>query len=109
MTWLQKSLWLSISLIVAAGYGFFLMFLNGTLPFIDSITTVFSIVATILLTKRMTDQWFYWISVDVLAIIMWVYIFVRDGNVVSMLVMWTAFLVNAIYGYINWRRMENAG
>ena len=44
--------------------------------------------------------------VDVFSIVMWAYIFLRDGNEISMLVMWSAFLVNAIYGYYNWRKME---
>ena len=99
-------MWLIITLAIAFLFGLFLRFIHGTLPFVDSVTTVCSIVATILLTKRVTDQWFYWIIVDVWSIVMWVYIFLRDGNQVSMLVMWSAFLVNALYGYYNWRKME---
>ncbi|MEI6731091.1 MAG: nicotinamide riboside transporter PnuC [archaeon] len=106
LAWKEKFVWFAGSLAVVFLYGLFLKWLNGTLPFVDSVTTVFSIVATILLTKRMTDQWFYWILVDVWSIVMWLYIFMRDGNEVSMLVMWTAFLVNAVYGYYNWRKME---
>jgi nicotinamide mononucleotide transporter len=102
----NKILWFAISLISITVYGIFLMYLNGTLPFIDSSTTVFSIVATILLTKRLTDQWIYWIMVDVLSIIMWLHIFLTTGGDVSILVMWSAFLINAIYGYHNWRKME---
>jgi nicotinamide mononucleotide transporter len=87
-------------------YGLFLKFLNGTLPFVDSVTTVFSIVATIMLTKRLTDQWFYWILVDIWSLVMWIFIFMRDGNDITVLIMWLAFLVNAVYGYYNWKRME---
>jgi len=102
----EKIIWFVLSLVVFAIYGLFLKYLNGTLPFIDASTTVFSIIATILLNKRLTDQWYYWIMVDVLSIIMWVYIFFTQGSDISMLVMWSAFLVNAIYGYYNWRKME---
>ncbi|MGV8087136.1 MAG: nicotinamide riboside transporter PnuC [Candidatus Woesearchaeota archaeon] len=106
LTWKEKGIWLLIAIIVAFIFGLFLKFLNGTLPFVDSVTTVCSIVATILLTKRVTDQWLYWIIVDIWSIVMWVHIFLRDGNQISMLVMWSAFLVNAIYGYYNWKKME---
>lgn len=106
LSWKNKAYWLILSVIVVFVYGLFLKWLNGTLPFVDSTTTIFSIVATILLTKRCSDQWFYWIMVDVFSIVMWAYIFLRDGNEVSMLVMWSAFLVNALYGYYNWRKME---
>jgi nicotinamide mononucleotide transporter len=106
LRWRDKVLWFAGSLMVLYLFGLFLKSVHGTLPFIDSTTTVFSIVATILLTKRYSDQWFYWIMVDVWSIVMWIYIFLRDGNQVSMLVMWTAFLVNALYGYYNWRKLE---
>lgn len=106
LKWKDKVIWFLIALALTFDLGLFLMFLGGTLPFVDSLTDVFSIIATVLLTYRYSDQWFYWIMVDVWSITMWVYIFLRDGNQVSMLVMWTAFLVNALYGYYNWRKME---
>jgi nicotinamide mononucleotide transporter len=104
--WTKKFYWLIGSIILIFLYGLFLKLIHGTLPFVDSTTTIFSIVATILLTKRYSDQWFYWILVDVFSIVMWMYIFLRDGNQVSMLVMWSAYLVNAVYGYYNWIKME---
>lgn len=106
LTWKKRILWFLISLLTLGVYGLFLSLLKGTLPFIDSATTIFSIIATIMLNKRLTEQWFYWIMVDVLSIIMWVYTFVNVGTDVSMLVMWSAYLVNAVYGYYNWRKME---
>jgi len=106
LNWKNKIFWFLVSIVIIWVYGLFLKFLHGTLPFVDSLTTIFSIVATIMLTKRITDQWIYWIMVDVFSIVMWGYIFLRDGNQVSMLVMWSAYLVNACYGYYNWRKME---
>ncbi len=106
LSWRNKILVFGLSLILVYGLGLFLKMIQGTLPFVDSTTTIFSIIATILLTKRYADQWFYWIMVDIWSIVMWVFIFVRDGNQVSMLVMWTAFLANALYGYYNWLKLE---
>ncbi len=87
-------------------YGLVLMAIKGTLPFVDSATTVFSVIAVIMLNKRLTEQWLYWIMVDVLSVVMWAYIFITSGGDVSMLVMWSAFLVNALYGYYNWNKLE---
>jgi nicotinamide mononucleotide transporter len=106
LSWKDKIIWFVVALGILYLFGLFLRAIHGTLPFVDSTTTIFSIIATILLTKRYSDQWFYWIMVDIWSIVMWVYIFLRDGNQVSMLVMWTAFLVNAFYGYYNWRKLE---
>lgn len=106
LSWIHRIQWFGASIITLTLYGALLYVIKGTLPFIDSATTVFSIIATIMLNKRLVEQWFYWIMVDVLAIVMWTYIFVTSGGDISMLVMWSAFLVNAVYGYYNWKRME---
>jgi nicotinamide mononucleotide transporter len=106
LSWKNRFIWFGISIIILIIYGIILMMIKGTLPFIDSATTVFSIIATIMLNKRLTEQWFFWIMVDVLSIVMWAYIFITSRGDISMLVMWSAFLVNALYGYYNWRKME---
>jgi nicotinamide mononucleotide transporter len=106
LSWRKKILWFFLSILVLIIYGIFLKIIDGTLPFIDASTTVFSIIATIMLNKRLTDQWFYWIMVDILSLVMWTYIFLTRGSDISMLVMWAAFLVNAVYGYYNWKKLE---
>ncbi len=106
LNWKDRFIWFGSSIVILIIYGLILTIIKGTLPFIDSATTVFSVIAIIMLNKRLTEQWFYWIIVDILSIIMWVYIFITSGGDVSMLVMWSAFLVNAIYGYYNWTKLE---
>jgi nicotinamide mononucleotide transporter len=102
----EKLIWASFSILGVFFYGLFLKYLGGTLPFIDSSSTILSIIAMILMVKRVTEQWILWITIDVVSIYMWFYILAQGGNEISMLVMWTAYLVNAIYGYYNWRKLE---
>ncbi|MCR4327499.1 MAG: nicotinamide riboside transporter PnuC [Nanoarchaeota archaeon] len=106
LDWRKRFLWFSLSIVALVLYGGILTLIKGTLPFVDSATTVFSVIATIMLNKRLTEQWFYWILVDILSIVMWVYIFFTQGSDISILVMWSAFLVNAVYGLYNWKKME---
>ncbi|USK40778.1 nicotinamide riboside transporter PnuC [Cytobacillus firmus] len=92
--------------VLTIGYGFFLRYLEGNFVWTDSATNVLSITAQILMLKRFAEQWLLWISVNVLSIILWAgALITQGGNDFSMLVMWTAFLVNSIYGYINWRKL----
>ncbi|WP_404323969.1 nicotinamide riboside transporter PnuC [Cytobacillus firmus] len=106
---LTKKGWLYtvVSIVVLTiGYGFFLRYLEGNFVWTDSATNVLSITAQILMLKRFAEQWLLWISVNVLSIILWAgALITQGGNDFSMLVMWTAFLVNSIYGYINWRKL----
>ena len=97
--------WLLISVFGVFFYGLFLKYLGGTLPFIDSTSTILSIIAMILMVKRVIEQWILWIAIDVVSIFMWFYILAQGGNEISMLIMWSAFLVNAIYGLYNWNKI----
>jgi nicotinamide mononucleotide transporter len=98
--------WIIISIVGIIVYGSFLKSLGGTLPFIDASSTVLSITGMILTVRRATEQWPLWIVEDIIEVGMWIYIFARDGSQVSMIVMWSAYLTNAIYGYYNWRKLE---
>jgi nicotinamide mononucleotide transporter len=60
-----------------------------------------------LLVQRYMEQWLMWIAVDVVSIVMWVLTIVENGNAdIAILVMWLAFLINAVYGYVSWSRLE---
>jgi len=102
----EKISWFMVSVAAIFVYGLYLQHITGRLPFVDSTTTILSIVATILMTRRVTEQWLLWIVVDVVSIYMWVYRIIQGSSDISMIVMWTAFLVNAVYGYYNWRKLE---
>lgn len=80
----------------------------GNLTWYDSISTVLSIIAMILLAKAYMEQWILWIVVDIVSIIMWfIVVFKQGSNDIGVLIMWTAFLINAIYGFYNWIKMYN--
>ncbi len=75
----------------------FLFMDSNPLPFVDAFTTTASIIAQVLLTKRYREQWLLWILINVGSIIMWT---VKGDP--TMVIMWTAYLINAVYGYIKW-------
>ncbi len=80
--------------------------IGGRNVWVDSATTVLSVIAQLLMLKRFTEQWLVWIMVNVLSIVLWLTtLMTQGGNDFAMLVMWSAFLVNSVYGYINWRRI----
>ncbi len=86
------------------GYGFVLKLLNGTLPFVDSMSTVFSVFAQFLCVKRYMEQWVLWVVVDVVTVIMWVYAFMNGTGDMATVLMWSIYLINAIFMLIKWRK-----
>ena len=83
-----------------------LVSMGGNTPLLDSTSTVFSIVAAILMTKRYMEQWILWIIVDVVSTIMWLNICFNEGGMMNfgLAIMWICWTINAIYGYISWRK-----
>lgn len=84
------------------GYGLVLRRLGGNLPFVDSMSTVISVVAQILCVLRYAEQWVLWIIVDIVTVIMWAFAFVNGGESVATLLMWTVYLLNAIIMFVKW-------
>jgi nicotinamide mononucleotide transporter len=74
-------------------------------PYIDASTNVLGVMATILMVMRYREQWLLYISLNVLTITMWILRTVDKGNDGQMMIiMWSAFLVNSVYGYYNWSK-----
>lgn len=100
---------LVVGLICVAGcllLGFGLSFIPGqNSPYIDAITTVLSIVATILMVRRFKEQWLVYIVLNMFTVLLWVIRMLEgSGEGLLMIVMWSAYLVNAAYGYYNWNK-----
>ena len=98
-----------VASVVVGAYAYMhvLMALDAQQVRIDSVAVVMSVAAQILLTLRYAEQWVLWILVNVLSIALWVVTLSQSGGSdYSMPVMWTAFLINSIYGWINWLKLQ---
>ena len=102
---LSKSLVLyGITAAAIAVYGFVLKTMGGNLPYIDSMSTVVSVVAQILSIRRLVEQWVLWIVVNIVTVIMWAIDFSKGGETISTLAMWSIFLINAVVMFVRWHR-----
>lgn len=102
-----KGLGILAALIIVAtmAYGYFLTAINGNLAYIDSFSTMVSIIAMIISIKRYAEQWILWIAVNTVTIFMWSYaFFVQGGESVATLLMWCVYLINAIIMYVKWKK-----
>lgn len=102
MTLMQDILLAIISAAGVLGYSYILKLLGGNLPIVDSMSTVFSVIAQILMIKRFTEQWVIWIIVDIVSVIMWIAAFFTGGESVAVLMMWSVYLANAVIMFVKW-------
>ncbi len=91
-----------ISVLGVVGYGYILKLLGGNLPLVDSMSTVLSVIAQILMIKRYMEQWIIWIVVDAVSVIMWIVALPTEGGSIAVLLMWGVFLANAIIMFVKW-------
>lgn len=102
--WAQRFAIVAICIAGTVGLGF-LLGLNPhqNTPFIDAITNVLSVVATFLMMWRYKEQWLLYITLNIVTIFMWFLRFRAGGEAGDlMILMWSLFLLNALFGYWRW-------
>lgn len=89
------------------GYSEILKIMGGSFVFMDSLTTVVSVIASMLYLLRYSEQWLLWVIVNALSIAMWIMVFLSgDTSALLIIVMKTVNLLNSLYGYMNWRKIS---
>lgn len=68
-------------------------------PYLDAFTTIPAIVAQILMVMAYREQWYLWLIVDVLAMVMWL----RAENY-CMATQYAFWCANCVYGYTQWTK-----
>jgi len=95
-----------LSFAATSGYAVYLDIIGDAYPVLDSASTVLSIIAMVLMAWRYMEQWILWIVVDIVSVWMWILVVMDKGaNDAALLVMWIAFLINAVYGFLMWIKM----
>jgi nicotinamide mononucleotide transporter len=103
---LQRAFTAAVCIVCTVGLGLVLRLNpNQNTPFIDATTNVVSVVATFLMMWRYKEQWLLYILLNVITIIMWL-LRVRAGGESGdlMVLMWSLFLLNAVFGYWRWHK-----
>mgnify|MGYP000438274500 FL=1 len=96
----------AVTIIGVLGYMQILKWMGGNLPFMDSLTTVVSVVASFLYLLRFSEQWAMWAIVNALSIVMWIMVFMQgDSSALLIIIMKTINFINSTYGFLNWRKI----
>ena len=98
-------MWLLAAAVTVAFYFILDAFRTANMiPSTISVTTSF--VAVYLTFRRSPYYALGYAANDVVLIVLWVMASVEDVTYISVAVCFAAFLVNDLYGFLNWRKME---
>jgi len=85
------------------GMTIFLTGIRDSAPFLDALTTTLSLIAQYMLTRKLLENWFVWITADLIYIGLYIY---KDLYLTAGL--YAIFLAMCIAGLWQWRRSMSA-
>ncbi len=96
--------WIGLIAFLVIGTLLFVEILNyygGSSTGLDGLSTIIVVAAQALMVLRYREQWLLWIVLNIISILLW-----ADNT--SMYVMYSAYLLNSLYGYYNWSKLQKA-
>mgnify|MGYP003691415651 CR=1 FL=1 len=100
----KSFLWISIvGLIVVLVSGYIVgSYSDASLPYIDSLTTIFALIGTVMVIKKYIENWIIWIIVDAISVGLY---FFKELYFTSLLFL--LFTIIAVKGYLEWKKQIN--
>lgn len=101
LPWQQHLFLFGGMLLLALVNGWFMQrYTSAVWPFVDSFTTWASIITTVLVIRKVLENWLYWILIDSISL----YLYIDRGLHLTAL-LFAAYLVICVFGYLHWRRL----
>lgn len=104
LSWKQRLSGIVFIVITVDMFRYILIALHGKVVIWDATSTVLAFVAMMLLVKGYMEQWMLWIIVNGVSLGIWIKLAMGGDLNVSMLVMWSTFLINSLWGFYTWRK-----
>ena len=95
-----------LAIIITVGFYFVLDYFNTANMFFSTVSVTTSFVAVYLTFKRSPYYALAYAANDVVLIVLWTLVALSDPAAISVLVCFSVFLVNDLYGFWSWRRMR---
>jgi nicotinamide mononucleotide transporter len=72
---------------------------RASFPYLDTLTTLFAVFATYLVTQKVLENWLYWIVIDLVSIYLYL---AKDLQPTAML--FSFYVIISGFGYWHWRK-----
>ena len=97
---IRQNTWIFMGAVISVFISFYLLsFTTQESAFLDSLVTIFSLVATVLTILRCIENWYYWWGVNALAMVLF-----YQQNLKTTVFLYGVYLIISLYGYIQWQK-----
>lgn len=76
---------------------------DAAFPFLDSVTTAAAVVATVMVARKVIENWIYWFVIDSL----YIYLYIERG-LFAYAALYGLYLVMIVFGFASWLRSYRA-
>ena len=102
--WRRHAVALLVIVALSLVNGYFLtIYTDAEFPYIDSLTTWSAFWATFLVARKVLENWWYWLVIDVASIFIY---WQRDLELTALL--FVVYVIMIPFGFISWRRSMTA-
>ena len=107
LSWRQRAVWGGATVLTTAIGAVVLAKVGDPYPVKDSITTIVSIIAMLLMVNAYMEQWILWILVNLVSVFIWLqFTIAHEPHAALMLIMWLFYTANSINGYRVWLKLS---
>lgn len=78
---------------------FFKHYTDASLPYLDATTTIWGIITTFLMARKIIEHWIFWIIIDLLCTAIYFY-----KHLYFFSLLYLFFTILAVYGLMEWRK-----
>ncbi|MES2605474.1 MAG: nicotinamide riboside transporter PnuC [Pseudomonadota bacterium] len=100
MRWSQHAICIGVTLALTLVNGWLIQrFTDAAWPFVDSFISWGCVVTTVLVVRKVLENWLYWIVLDGLAVVVYL-----DRELYLTALLFAGYVVIVVFGYFKWRR-----
>jgi nicotinamide mononucleotide transporter len=100
-SWTQHVLFLATGIILTVATASYLSSINASQsPYLDAGVSVFSILNTVLMARKVLQNWLYWVVIDAAAIMLY-----AQNGYYATIVMYSVYLILAVVGFFSWQKL----
>jgi nicotinamide mononucleotide transporter len=100
-SWNKQLIFLSIGTLLSLITAYYLKISETSQrPYLDASVTIFSVMNTFLMAKKILQNWLYWVVIDAAAVVLY-----AQSGFYATVILFAIYTVLAMLGYINWQKL----
>ena len=100
----QKNIFYGLTILICILLALIIKIYNlSILNYLDFLTLFLSIIAMVLAVKRCFEQWYFWLIVNFISMIIWIIAYNNGSNCLATIFMWGVYFILGIYFLLRWK------